>query len=159
MAVAAREASPTERTDSGLSQPAVMVGDDDTGVASSAPLAPGAPDDRSKTSGPAQAATDRSSMPAPHDAGGPSAPSVPSPATGASQAPPRLGASPAGPAAAKAEIRLASLGVGSGPLGAVMQPIPDAVRAWVASVNDRGGWPDTGSGSSWATTEGTRRGR
>lgn len=36
-------------------------------------------------------------------------------------------------------MRLASLGVATGPLGAVIRPIPDAARAWAASVNSRGG--------------------
>jgi branched-chain amino acid transport system substrate-binding protein len=39
----------------------------------------------------------------------------------------------------KPEIRLGSIGIGSGPLGYVTQPIRDASKAWVASVNSRGG--------------------
>jgi branched-chain amino acid transport system substrate-binding protein len=40
---------------------------------------------------------------------------------------------------AKAAIVLGSFGVGSGPLGALVAPIPVAVRAWAADVNTRGG--------------------
>jgi branched-chain amino acid transport system substrate-binding protein len=39
----------------------------------------------------------------------------------------------------KAAIVLGSFGVGSGPLGALVAPIPVAVRAWAADVNTRGG--------------------
>ncbi|MGH8990876.1 MAG: ABC transporter substrate-binding protein, partial [Acidimicrobiia bacterium] len=78
-----------------------------------------------------------------HDPGGAPAPSPsgisPSGGTAPAGAHPGASTSAAGAASAQGEIRLASLGVGSGPLGAVMKPIPDAVRAWVASVNDRGG--------------------
>ena len=41
--------------------------------------------------------------------------------------------------AAKSPIVLGSFGVGSGPLGALVAPIPVAVRAWMADVNSRGG--------------------
>lgn len=44
-----------------------------------------------------------------------------------------------GSPAVKSEIRLGSIGIGSGPLGYVTQPIRDASKAWVASVNSRGG--------------------
>jgi hypothetical protein len=40
---------------------------------------------------------------------------------------------------AKPAIVLGSFGVGSGPLGALVAPIPVAVRAWAADVNTRGG--------------------
>ncbi|MGH8974419.1 MAG: ABC transporter substrate-binding protein, partial [Acidimicrobiia bacterium] len=47
---------------------------------------------------------------------------------------------PAGsPVAATGEIRLGSVGVASGPIGAAVSPIAEGARAWVADVNARGG--------------------
>src|SRR5581483_2372067 len=50
------------------------------------------------------------------------------------------GSVPLGPGAGDGSvIRLGSIGVRSGPLGAAMQPAIDAARAWVDDVNSRGG--------------------
>jgi len=64
------------------------------------------------------------------------------PRAGAATPLPGGGAAPA-PAPAtggpKAEVRLAVLGVASGPLGAVLKPVADGARAWGVTVNERGG--------------------
>ncbi len=55
---------------------------------------------------------------------------------------PAAGASVPAPAPAPAtagEIRLGSVGVASGPIGAAVAPIAEGARAWVADVNARGG--------------------
>ncbi|MGH9004135.1 MAG: ABC transporter substrate-binding protein, partial [Acidimicrobiia bacterium] len=46
---------------------------------------------------------------------------------------------PAGTPGAAGEIRLGSVGVASGPIGAAVAPIAEGARAWVADVNARGG--------------------
>jgi branched-chain amino acid transport system substrate-binding protein len=48
-------------------------------------------------------------------------------------------ATPAAVTSAKSPIVLGSFGVESGPLGALVAPIPVAVRAWAGDVNARGG--------------------
>jgi branched-chain amino acid transport system substrate-binding protein len=48
-------------------------------------------------------------------------------------------AAPASEARPGSPIVLGSFGVGSGPLGALVAPIPVAARAWMADVNSRGG--------------------
>ncbi|MEW6472834.1 MAG: ABC transporter substrate-binding protein [Actinomycetota bacterium] len=62
----------------------------------------------------------------------PSAADGPAPAPGSTTGAPAL-ASPGG------EILLGSFGTASGPIGAQLAAIPVAIRAWVASVNARGG--------------------
>jgi branched-chain amino acid transport system substrate-binding protein len=61
------------------------------------------------------------------------------PAQGAPAPTPGQPAAPSPSGGPKAEIRFASLGVASGPLGAVIRPIPDAARAWSLYVNEHGG--------------------
>jgi branched-chain amino acid transport system substrate-binding protein len=64
-------------------------------------------------------------------------PSGQPPAAGGPARQPATAAAP--PTPTKSEIRLGSIGVASGPLGYALQPIRDASKAWVATVNNRGG--------------------
>ena len=72
---------------------------------------------------------------------GRSAPASRSTPSGSGSAAPAPVAPTPAPAAgaAKAEIRLGSFGVESGPLGRIMLPIYQAAKAWSADVNARGG--------------------
>ena len=74
--------------------------------------------------------------------GAASASPVPGQSAQASQpgqaAPPGLPAAGGG-GGPKGELRLGSIGVGSGPIGAAMKPFVDGAKAWVADVNARGG--------------------
>jgi branched-chain amino acid transport system substrate-binding protein len=96
-------------------------------------------------SGSAAPAAARGAGPAPVTAaGGAARPS--SGAQAAGSAAPAPGATAGGSAAPAlpgtddgSVIRLGSIGVRSGPLGAAMQPAIDAARAWVNDVNARGG--------------------
>lgn len=59
---------------------------------------------------------------------GPATPGAPTP-----------GQPSAGPTGAMGEVRLGSIGAGSGPIGAAMRSFVDGAKAWVSDVNSRGG--------------------
>ena len=103
-----------------------------------APTAGGGPSARGGPAVPAAArsaqatAGGRAASPASQrDAGGATSATGPAPVSSGAGAP----TAPAG----RSPIVLGSFGVGSGPLGALVAPIPVAIRAWMADVNSRGG--------------------
>ncbi|HEY4411039.1 MAG TPA: ABC transporter substrate-binding protein, partial [Acidimicrobiia bacterium] len=77
--------------------------------------------------------------PAPHPTADRAAPAGTAAAQGRSAAASDPVAAPAAATSSKSPIVLGSFGVESGPLGALVAPIPVAARAWAGDVNARGG--------------------